>query len=75
MEGVKKKTNKKDSKVSDNSNLEKIAESNTLVSAQDSIVKEGMICPTCKSGIVIKGKTAYGCSRWKEGCDFRVPFQ
>lgn len=75
VEGVKKKTNKKDSKVSDNSNLEKIAESNILVSAQDSIVKEGMICPTCKSGIVIKGKTAYGCSRWKEGCDFRVPFQ
>lgn len=26
-------------------------------------------CPLC-GGKVIKGKTAYGCSRWKEGCPF-----
>ncbi|MEM7373447.1 MAG: DNA topoisomerase 3 [Bacteroidota bacterium] len=32
-------------------------------------------CPKCKKGIVLKGKTAYGCSRWKEGCSFRFPFQ
>ena len=25
-------------------------------------------------GKVIKGKTAYGCSRWKEGCNWRKPF-
>ncbi len=31
-------------------------------------------CPKCKSGSIIKGKTAYGCSRWKEGCDFRFSF-
>ena len=31
-------------------------------------------CPTCKKGTVIKGKAAYGCSRWKEGCNFRFPF-
>ena len=31
-------------------------------------------CPKCKSGAVIKGKAAYGCSRWQEGCDFKVPF-
>ena len=37
-------------------------------------VKEGDLCPKCKQGYVIKGKTAYGCSRWKEGCDFRAPF-
>ena len=37
--------------------------------------KETMACPKCKKGIVVKGKTAYGCSRWKEGCGFRFPFE
>jgi len=32
-------------------------------------------CPKCGSGNIIKGKTAYGCSRWKEGCNFRYSFQ
>ena len=31
-------------------------------------------CPKCKVGTIIKGKTAYGCSRWKSGCDFRFSF-
>lgn len=38
-------------------------------------VKAGDICPVCGKGVVIKGKTAYGCSRWKEGCSFRLPFE
>lgn len=32
------------------------------------------ICPKCKKGTVIKGKTAFGCSRYKEGCDILIPF-
>ena len=39
------------------------------------IIREGSTCPVCGEGTVIKGKTAYGCSRWKEGCDFRKPFK
>ncbi len=35
----------------------------------------GMPCPVCKQGIIIKGRTAYGCSRWKEGCTYRLPFE
>ncbi|UXP34178.1 DNA topoisomerase 3 [Reichenbachiella agarivorans] len=31
-------------------------------------------CPKCKEGVLVKGQTAYGCSRWKAGCDFRFPF-
>ena len=31
-------------------------------------------CPKCSTGRIIKGQAAYGCSRWKEGCDFRFPF-
>ena len=37
-------------------------------------IKEGDICPVCHQGHIIKGNTAYGCSRWKEGCTFRQPF-
>lgn len=33
----------------------------------------GLPCPVCHEGHIIKGKTAYGCSRWKEGCTFRRP--
>lgn len=32
------------------------------------------ICPKCKKGTILKGKTAYGCSEYKSGCDFRLPF-
>lgn len=32
-------------------------------------------CPKCKKGKLLKGKTAYGCSRWKEDCKFRLPFE
>ena len=39
------------------------------------IIRAGSICPQCGHGKVIKGHTAYGCSRWKEGCDWRKPFK
>ena len=38
------------------------------------IIRAGSKCPECGEGKVIKGHTAYGCSRWKEGCDWRKPF-
>ena len=34
----------------------------------------GTVCPQCKEGIIIKGKSAYGCSNWKNGCNYRIPF-
>ncbi|WP_053971093.1 type IA DNA topoisomerase [Mangrovimonas sp. ST2L15] len=33
-----------------------------------------LACPKCQKGTVIKGKTAYGCSAYKSGCDFKVDF-
>ncbi|MDH6355038.1 DNA topoisomerase-3 [Dysgonomonas sp. PH5-45] len=33
------------------------------------------ICPLCGKGHIVRGKTAYGCSRWKEGCTFRRPLE
>jgi DNA topoisomerase-3 len=35
---------------------------------------EGQPCPLCGKGHVIKGRTAYGCSEWKNGCTYRKPF-
>ena len=38
-------------------------------------VKEGDVCPLCGKGHIIKGKTAFGCSEWKNGCTFRQSFE
>lgn len=34
----------------------------------------GMLCPVCRQGTIIRGKTRYGCSRWREGCTYAAPF-
>ena len=39
----------------------------------DTPIKEGAPCPVCGKGHIIKGKTAYGCSEWRNGCTFRHP--
>ncbi|MFT7011365.1 MAG: DNA topoisomerase-3 [Flavobacteriales bacterium] len=36
---------------------------------------ETISCPKCKKGTILKGKTAYGCSHYKTGCDFVFTFQ
>ena len=39
------------------------------------VIRAGSTCPQCGEGKVIKGNAAYGCSRWKEGCNWRKPFK
>ncbi|MXV38344.1 DNA topoisomerase III [Flavobacteriaceae bacterium Ap0902] len=58
-----KKMNKPTPK-SSNSKSQKTKRSKIIVQA----------CPKCKKGTLLKGKTAYGCSQYKEGCDFIMPF-
>ena len=31
-------------------------------------------CPLCGQGHILRGRTAYGCSRYTEGCTLRLPF-
>ena len=31
-------------------------------------------CPKCKTGSLMKGNSAFGCSNWKSGCMIRLPF-
>ena len=35
---------------------------------------EQIPCPKCRKGHLLKGRTAYGCSRYAEGCNFILPF-
>ena len=51
----------------------KAAKKKTATTPQgDAII--GTPCPLCGKGTIIKGKTAYGCSEWKNGCTYRKPF-
>ena len=36
--------------------------------------KSGMRCPVCGKGTIIRGRTRYGCSRWREGCTYAEQF-
>ena len=36
---------------------------------------DSLNCPKCSEGQLLKGKKAYGCSRYKEGCNFVLPFE
>ncbi len=37
-------------------------------------VNDSMVCPRCKKGEVVKGKNSWGCTAYRDGCDFRLPF-
>lgn len=71
---------KRTRKASGNTNKEKTAQAETLfsVSTEGNEIKGdeiiGTLCPLCGKGHIIKGKTSYGCSEWKNGCTFRKPF-
>ena len=47
----------------------------TKSTAKPPVITEGAPCPNCGKGVIIKGRTAYGCSLWREGCDWRQPFE
>ena len=33
-----------------------------------------IMCPECKKGHLLRGRTAFGCSQFREGCSFRINF-
>jgi DNA topoisomerase-3 len=57
-------------KLNSSSQMEFEAKNNT----KEETKKTMPVCPKCGVGTIIKGKTAYGCSDWKSGCDFRFSF-
>lgn len=36
---------------------------------------EAIVCPLCGKGHLLKGRTAYGCSCFRDGCSLRLPFE
>ena len=59
-----------------NFETEFVEENATQMTSRASVadtIKENQPCPKCKQGLIIKGKTAFGCNRFREGCDFRAP--
>ena len=70
----KKKATKKKATTKKKSEDQTVAPANTQPAAQNNDPLVGTTCPVCGKGTIIKGKTAYGCSRWREGCNFRKPF-
>jgi DNA topoisomerase III len=68
-------------KIIDNSRIEIIdkeakvkGREETAKSLQNAVITIEKICPKCSKGILLKGNTAFGCSMWKSGCDFLIPF-
>ncbi len=55
--------------------LQAATEETAVQKPRQKTIRAGSKCPKCGEGKVIKGNTAYGCSRWKEGCDWRKPFK
>ncbi len=43
--------------------------------AKKSATANNDTCPKCKKGKIVKGKSAFGCTGFKDGCDFRMPFE
>lgn len=77
LKEAKKKTTKKTSAKKKPKTEDKASPATAPSSAalhlvpSDSLI--GQPCPLCGKGKIIKGRTAYGCSRYKE-CSFRLPF-
>lgn len=70
-EDLKKKAKKKATPKKKAATSTTSTDTPTATSNNDPLV--GTTCPVCGKGTIIKGKTAYGCSRWREGCNYRKP--
>ncbi|MDD2436698.1 MAG: DNA topoisomerase 3 [Massilibacteroides sp.] len=51
----------------------KTSSSRSIKTAKEQKEKD-LICPHCQKGTILRGKTAYGCSAYKEGCTFRLDY-
>ncbi|WP_413999274.1 DNA topoisomerase 3 [Flavobacterium sp. W1B] len=53
----------------------KLEAKKTMTKTAVKVTSDSLACPKCQKGMVLKGKTAYGCSDYKSGCDFKVSFE
>ena len=65
---------KKSGRLSLNQNQEVVFIAEDKSSSGQNETSQELVCPKCKQGHLLRGKSAYGCSRYKEGCKFLIPF-
>ncbi|MCH2032598.1 MAG: DNA topoisomerase 3 [Tenacibaculum sp.] len=66
------RSSKKTARLSAENNVQEKQVTKKKTSSKKSVV--GKDCPKCKKGNLLKGSSAYGCSNYKNGCDFKLPF-
>ena len=74
---AKVKVSQKGGNINENKAANNSTETNPAIEAPPQVIANeptGQVCPLCGKGTIIKGRTAYGCSRWREGCNYRLPF-
>lgn len=74
---AKVKVSQKGGNINENKAANNSTETNPAIEANPQVIANeptGQVCPLCGKGTIIKGRTAYGCSRWREGCNYRLPF-
>jgi DNA topoisomerase-3 len=54
--------------------LDELKQMTSEVVREVKLDKSGMRCPICGRGTIIRGRTRYGCSRWREGCTYAEQF-
>ena len=79
VESVKNSVFKKIEIIADPNEKDEKTKSKTEIKKRSSKVEydneNAIICPKCKNGKMIRGKKAYGCSSWKDGCKFLIQFE
>ncbi len=50
------------------------SKNNSSLPTKPKLENSSLTCPKCKQGMIVKGKTAMGCSAYKQGCQFKVSF-
>lgn len=75
LKGFQTATGNKEGLVRFDDNFQLVLEEKKEANASASKKSPPVIpCPLCNKGTIIRGKTAYGCSAYKEGCGFRYSF-
>lgn len=55
--------------------VKKATQKDEMTIPKAGLIAVGQTCPLCGKGTIIQGKTAFGCTEWKNGCNFRKPFE
>ncbi|PHR72900.1 MAG: DNA topoisomerase III [Lutibacter sp.] len=76
LKGFKTETGKTDGLIRFDEEFQLILEEKKFKTTADkNNDSEKLLCPKCYKGTILKGKTAYGCSDYKDGCNFKVSFE